>query len=107
MASQSSYFYAREPVAISKPQRSQWSMRDPFGFRPISVACPTTGFDHWGKIFQGITCFLLDGDITLFDTGAAVDVSYFRNEDVVDCVENRAMDSQKCLDWKTTLKVRF
>nr|GAT49134.1 predicted protein [Mycena chlorophos] len=92
-------------MTISKPQRSQWSLREPKGFRSISVAQPTIGINHKGKINQGITHILVDGDATVFDTGAAVHVSYFLNDDVVDCVENRAIEAEHCLDWNTTLKI--
>ncbi|KAF7297922.1 J domain-containing protein [Mycena chlorophos] len=99
------YFHTRKFVTPFKTQRSQWSLRQPFGFRSISVPQATIGYNHEGKIDQGITHLLVDGDATLFDSGAAVHVSYFRNDDVVDCVENRAMDALECLDWNTTLKI--
>ncbi|KAF7329146.1 Protein kinase domain-containing protein [Mycena kentingensis (nom. inval.)] len=100
-----SYLATRRPIALARPRRSLWH---PDTSTHSSIAqSAQTGFlfTSEGKLIQGISHFLLDGNTSLFDDGAAVNVTFWRNEEVEDCAENRALARQTDLDWKTMQEV--
>jgi hypothetical protein len=42
--------------------------------------------------FAGETSFLVDADPRIFGSGAAITISYERNTELLECVENVALD---------------
>ncbi|KAF7329147.1 Protein kinase domain-containing protein [Mycena kentingensis (nom. inval.)] len=94
----------RSPLSLARPRRNMWQ---PIvaGFRPLFVS-PSPGFflGHDGNPFQGHMEILLDGDRSMVDAGAAIDLRFCRNTQVSDCAENTALDAERNLDWSTLSK---
>ncbi|KAF7311959.1 Protein kinase domain-containing protein [Mycena indigotica] len=99
-----SYYRLRTPIPQAQPRQLVWEHRER-GFRPLSFSHPALLRDHNGIVLQVTTRLVVEGDKSVVDSGTAVRIEYRRNRLVQDCVENRAIDGCRCLDWSTIQKI--